>query len=193
MGWTSYHAETINGSINRKKECDSYFLEGLNRGHFAVLKSCVKGSVYYAAIQILLKKENGTDKEIPEEERETIGVVMLTSTDNSDYYNFAYKLMEESCGPCYYDCPESILCLLSETDNEWALEWREKCRRHNEKEKFLKNCPVGTVIHFLINGEERKVVKCGPAYQFKTPFWMTEDGCHYVKKTNIPDNFTVVR
>ena len=40
MGWTSYRANYYkNGKINKKAECDAYFMEGLNRGHFQVLKS----------------------------------------------------------------------------------------------------------------------------------------------------------
>ena len=55
MGWTSYHATYYkrNGSIDRKAECDAYFLEGLNRGHYEVLKSAVVGSVCYAAVRNL--------------------------------------------------------------------------------------------------------------------------------------------
>ena len=62
MGWTSYHAEHYkNGKIDRKAECDAYFLEGLNRGHFDVLKSSMVGSTYYAAIKPL-KKSGGKDE-----------------------------------------------------------------------------------------------------------------------------------
>ena len=52
MGWTEYQASYFykNGQINRKAECDAYFEEGLNRGHYKVLKSTLKGSVYYAAV-----------------------------------------------------------------------------------------------------------------------------------------------
>ena len=52
MGWTEYRASYFkSGKVDRKAECDAYFLEGHNRGHFDVLKSVVIGSVYYAAIK----------------------------------------------------------------------------------------------------------------------------------------------
>ena len=52
MGWTEYIATHITpkGQIDRKKECDAYFLEGLNRGFYEVVKSRMVGSVYYAAV-----------------------------------------------------------------------------------------------------------------------------------------------
>ena len=48
MGWTSYHATHYSktGTIDRKAECDGYFMEGLNRGHYRVEKSAMVGSVY---------------------------------------------------------------------------------------------------------------------------------------------------
>lgn len=40
MGWTSYHATYYkNGKVDRKAECDAYFMEGLNTGWYRVIKS----------------------------------------------------------------------------------------------------------------------------------------------------------
>ncbi len=36
--------------------------------------------------------------------------------------------LTETMGPYNYGCPARILDLLSPTDNEYALAWREKCR-----------------------------------------------------------------
>lgn len=49
--------------------------------------------------------------------------------------NFSYKDMDETMIPCYYDCPESILKLLSDTNNENALEYRRLCREKRRKRK----------------------------------------------------------
>ena len=39
MGLTVYMPTHFakSGNINRKEECDAYFMEGLNKGHFSVL------------------------------------------------------------------------------------------------------------------------------------------------------------
>ena len=142
MGWTEYHAThyKANGSVDRKMECDAYFMEGLNRGHFKVLKSCIKGKIYYAAVQSLKrfdgKNEAGEYVYTPIENGPVWAAIFIVETNSKDYYNFAYKDMDETMGPLYNDCPESILKLLSETDNELALAWRKACR---EEQKIRKN------------------------------------------------------
>lgn len=156
MGWTSYHATHYkNGKIDRKAECDAYFLEGLNRGHFDVLKSSMVGSTYYAAIRPL-KKSNGKDEngnyiyvDRPKEEQYVFAIVFLTSTDMKDYFNFSYKDMSEDMCPFQYDCPKSILKLLSPTDNEYANKWRKMCYENLKKKSDpnnLSNLPVGSII-----------------------------------------------
>ena len=155
MGWTSYHATHYkNGKVDRKAECDAYFTEGLNRGYYDILKSSMVGSVYYAAVRPLQrysKDDVGNEiiVDIPTNEQRVIGVVFLTSTDSKDYFNFSYKDMGETVGPCYYDCPKGILNLLTPTDSEWANNWRTKCREQLAKKNnpnALNKLPVGTLI-----------------------------------------------
>lgn len=113
----------VNGGVDRRAECDAYFMEGLNRGHYEVLKSTLVGTVYYAAVK-RLKKYEGHDKDgnlfysdLPLGEQKVFGAVFITSTSKKDYYNFGYKDMEETMGPGDCDCPKSIIDLLSETNN----------------------------------------------------------------------------
>lgn len=164
MGWTSYHAEHykyVKGHrvVDRKAECDAYFMEGLNRGHYNVLKSAMVGSTYYAAVQIM-KKYVGKDEQcnnifvdMPENEREIFCAIFLTATDMKDHFNFSYKDMTENMGPYKYDCPKGILDLLPPTDNEYALEWRKKCYERIAEKKnpnALNNLPVGTKIKVVL-------------------------------------------
>lgn len=157
MGWTSYHATHYkNGKVDRKAECDAYFMEDLNRGFYDVLKSSMVGSTYYAAVKPLKKYKDVNTKEIidiPKEEQRVFGVVFLTSVDNKDYYNFAYKDMDESMGPYKYDCPKSILDLLTPTESKYANEWRKACYENLAKKKNpngLNKLPVGTVIKVVM-------------------------------------------
>lgn len=160
MGWTSYCATHYkNGKIDRKAECDAYFLEGLNRGYYDVLKSAMVGSTYYAAVQHLKryigKDESGESQyeDVPENERTTFAVIFLTSTNSRDYFNFSYKDMSENSGPYKCDCPKGILDLLSPTDNEYALEWRKKCRENIARRNSLTSLnklPTGTQIKVVM-------------------------------------------
>ena len=195
MGWTSYHATHYkNGKVDRKAECDAYFMEGLNRGFYDVLKSSMVGSVYYAAVKPLKhygKDENGNETilDIPMDEQRVWGVVMLTSTDSKDYFNFSYKDMSESCGPCYYDCPKGILDLLSPTDSEWANNWRAKCREQLEKKKnpnSLSKLPEDTVIQVTMPFDTRfykegDVVKLTKIKYGKRCKWFTSR-CYFTQK-----------
>ncbi|NSW83918.1 MAG: hypothetical protein HPY90_11735 [Syntrophothermus sp.] len=70
------------------------------------------------------------------------GLVCLLDYRPNDYYNFGYKDMAEEMGPYFYNCPERILELLTPTDDEWALKWRETCwkviREKKEKKTYFK-------------------------------------------------------
>ena len=136
MGWTYYHAPTdCKGRVNRKAECDKISTwerrdeqtgELISSGR--VLKSRMVGSTYYAAVEL-----KGRAHPVPH-----VGCfVFLThgKAHKYDYMNFGYKDMDETCEPYYYDCPESILALLSPTDNENALKWRAACHERNAAKK----------------------------------------------------------
>jgi hypothetical protein len=192
MGWTSYHASYYkNCKIDRKAECDAYFMEGLNSGAFKIEKSAMIGSTYYAAVRALtksVKDENGeyTRVAIPENEQEVFGVVILTKTDNKDWFNFCYKEMTEDMGPYESKCPVSIIKLLSKTDNENAKAWRQRCIENATKKA---DHPIGTIIEFEDwTGKTIRIVKCAPAYQFKTAWWKYVDKNMYFTKKNIPWN-----
>lgn len=203
MGWTEYQARhfTNGGQINRKAECDAYFLEGLNRGHYKVIKSAMRGSVYYGAIMPLKRPqraENGDYlvnadgwyiyEDVPENEREVYGVVVLTYTRKG---HFGYKIISETSGPCEDRCPNSILDSLSPTNSKWANEWRDRCRTNAAKPSISK-LPIGTEIEFEHRGKIVTLRKSAPRYQFKTPFWINDADFTYFSKKRIPVDFRIV-
>lgn len=203
MGWTSYHATHYKrGQVDRKAECDAYFMEGLNAGYYSVLKSAMVGSVYYAAVMNLKRygkeQPDGTRpiEDVPETERRTWGMVFLTAVDGKRYHNFSYKDISEDMGPSESKCPESILKLLSPTDSEWANEWRTRCREYAKAQKSpdaLRNLPIGAVIRFKTrDGAAVEFEKHKPAYQFKRPFWFSWETGTYIPAKKIPDDYEIV-
>jgi hypothetical protein len=92
-----------------------------------------------------------------EDEASVFAAIFLTSTNSKDYFSFRYKEMDETYGPNCYDCPKSILDLLSPTDNDYAKVWRAKCYEKIEKKKqekknpdYLNNLPEGTIIQVVL-------------------------------------------
>jgi hypothetical protein len=85
-----------------------------------VLRSSMVGHVYYAAVESYA--EMGP--------KSVFAVVCLTRWNPKarDGYIFAYKDMDESCGPHECLCPARILDLLTEPANHYAREWRARCR-----------------------------------------------------------------
>lgn len=161
MGWTSYCAETKYNprtrrrEIDRKAECDKLFCDDMVSwdtneviGKFEVLKSAMVGSTYYAAV-----KRTRFATETEPEISCVFAAIVLTSTDMKDFYNFSYKDMDETCGPYKCDCPKAILDLLTSTENEYAIKWRETCRENLTKKNnpnALNKLPLGSVIKFTL-------------------------------------------
>ena len=145
MGWTSYHATHYkNGKVDRRAELDDKFNWEDESRKIEVLKSSMVGSTYYAAVKSFNKTNNFEC---------VTAVVCLTSINNKDYFNFAYKDMDETMGPYKYDCPKGILDLLGPTENEYANEWRKQCYENLAAKKnanSFNKLPVGSVIEVVM-------------------------------------------
>ena len=130
MGWTYTHKFPSMSITEYFKALVSENLEILD-------SALVNLHEWYAACR---DKRNG----------EVFALVYLVNSDNraKDGFNFGYKSMEESMGPCEDNCPERILNLLTETSNEWAIEWRQRCRRKIEQRAKAKTIKDGTVVRF---------------------------------------------
>lgn len=100
-----------------------------------VLKSALRGTRIWFAIRCTIKKTGETY---------VMATLAMTNYDPRQCW-FYIKMVDETCGPCYYDCPKSILDMLSEPRNEWSKNWREGCEEARKKLK-LSDLPFGTVI-----------------------------------------------
>jgi len=117
----------IMGWIYTQKDKDESILEFFQRnfdykkndGRYGKVIACavVKFRTAYLAFECFS----------PEIGKEVVGVVCKLDYAPNDYYNFGYKDIEESCGPAETECPERILKLLTPTDSEDGIKWREAC------------------------------------------------------------------
>lgn len=181
MGWLCYDINTNpKVEMDRVYNWDSKDENGNLTKKVSVLRSCVKGSHYYAAVKV----ENFINN------TEQITAVCCLTYYNPRVkkdYNFGYKSMDETMGPFMYSCPETILNLLTPTDNKCALEWREACRREINKRKTLNKLPYGALIKFKFNGEDMILQK---HMHFNKPRW--ENFMYYFKVSNIPQDFEIL-
>lgn len=184
MGWTSTDARfyTADGKVNRKAECDALYTWEGEKTKNEVIKSSMRGSVYYAAVRT-------TDKTTGHSE--VFAAVCLTSTRQDGGFNFGYKGMDEDMGPCEDDCPKGILVLLTDTGSKYANEWRERCwakiRDKKQNRQSLASIKIGEIIEFERGGVTIRAEKMAPAYQFKTPWFKVVGEFEYVHKTEIKD------
>ncbi len=131
MGWTGVSVWELPVNKNGKYDVKSYIdnimsYEGTGRT-WNVVKSVMVGSTWYGAVSCTDKERNRTN---------VFAEVVLTSINKNEFW---YKEMSENMGPFKYDCPASILEILSFTDNKYALEWREKCKDTAKYKKFRSN------------------------------------------------------
>jgi len=117
MGWSYYRPQ---GRIDRLTECRNVF--GREPSWATIVKDALVDDVYYAAM-----RSTKTNK--------VWALIVMTDVADGE---FGYKDMDETMGPFYYDCPNTILKLLSPTDNEYAKTWREKCYANTNKRKPTK-------------------------------------------------------
>lgn len=114
MGWTYIYRS---GRIDRLTECRNTF--GNEPKWATIVKDALVGDVYYAAMR---SAKTG----------EVWALIALTDIDG---HEFGYKDMDETMGPYCYDCPNSILKLLTPTNSEYAKDWRKKCRDNTNKRR----------------------------------------------------------
>lgn len=157
MGWTTY---------NRPKgESDQAHFERelLTNPIYEIVECSSVDRVFYAAVR---------DKTTAE----VWALVVLMRWMGGDH-NFGYKDMSETMGPVVANAPAKVLDALSPTDNEYALEWRRRCRaslaRRADARTRAKAVTVGVVIqlsyplHFK-NGKSASRFECVERTRYAT-------------------------
>lgn len=140
MGWLSI--QSLGGHAGPRAYLDHQFTHEDEQLRSRVLRSSIVRRVYYAAIEHVRPCEMG----------EVWACVCLIRYNPKarDGFIFAYKDMEESMGPYSYDCPATILDLLTATDNENALAWRAKCRETAVQRRTLAAKPKPRPGHVIV-------------------------------------------
>lgn len=145
MGWSSIYTGRLT-SQEKKQRIDRVRMWGGEE----VVKSCMVGTTYYAAVR---RKEDGV----------IYAVVALTQMEDGE---FGFKDISEICGPVEEKCPVGILKLLSPTDNKLAQEWRKRCLANHEAQLRLRRLKKSSLTGFIINTTQGYVSRITKAHLF---------------------------
>lgn len=126
MGWTSQHRDK--GTTN-----EEFFLASFKPGTRIHASGTVAGT-FYAAV------------ETPSQPGVIWAYVVLTQWAPKSEYNFTYKDMDETMGPCEVSAPLAVLKALTPTDNGYALEWRERCAQYQAQRKAMRGLKAGDSV-----------------------------------------------
>lgn len=119
MGWL--YMQSLGAHSGPRQYLDDQFTYTTETVRSTVLRSAlVRMRTYYAAVEHVRA----------DRPREVFAIVCLVRYNPRDRegYIFGYKDMDETMGPCEAECPAAILDLLTPTDSQYALAWRERCR-----------------------------------------------------------------
>ena len=125
MGWYGTFVDHNPTSKERKQIIDDECTFTNENGTYSVVKSTMKGNVWYGVRQFVPANGGPT--------------VRFAEVVKTEYLAKDGQLMEkpmtEDMGPYAYDMPVSYLKDLTDTDNEFANEWRMKVVEHNDVKK----------------------------------------------------------
>ncbi len=138
MGWTTTFREP--GMSDRaffEREFTAF-----GSGRREILACATVRNVFYAAV-----RENGPIPEGGGKLGEVWALVVLMQRTRG-VMNFGYKDMSESMGPVEAKAPASVLDQLTPTTNEYALEWRRRCREAIAYRAALPKVKRGDTVTF---------------------------------------------
>jgi hypothetical protein len=151
MGWTG---GALQGPFTARAAIEFEFgAEFLTR----VIDTVRYGTVIYAAVRA-------------RDEQQIFGLVLLAERQGGILYT---KPISEDMGPSEDRCPARILDLLTEPSNDWARQWRERCRARLAKPRPRD----GQTITFskpitFTNGQTHSTLTYQGGSRFRT-----DDGC----------------
>lgn len=130
MGWTVHFNCNLKSMIrDRIRPWENTKVEGYDRVTGETLKHCFRGAVTHSgrlwSVREVKWWRNG----------EVVNTVRYIALDLLVYSRqdegWAYKDIDESCGPYEIDCPLSYLEMTPQPESECAGPWREKVRAYH--------------------------------------------------------------
>lgn len=124
MGWSGTWHE---GKLNTAKEINEYLTSQWDTTKCRVLDATavVGKGVWYGLIEQLDEDGNGS------------GTFIAVTLFNKDNLQFWFKELTEFDGPNFVDVPLKFIKKASETNNEFALNWRKRVVEFQTKKAYI--------------------------------------------------------
>lgn len=168
MGWTYTHrgSTPVKDFLTDQVNCEN------EHGRWVLLDiAIVKMRTAYMAVEII--RRDKVTRQLDMATRKVVAFVFLLDYRQADPdYDIGYKDMDESVGPYESECPDRILKLLTPTDHEYAVQWRQRCWDNIARKKsfrLVKDAVIETRPIFFQDGRARsrfRVVSLKPLRLF---------------------------
>lgn len=114
MGWTfpyhTYNRKTLIQERITTFKSEKFVVE--------VVRHCVRGNNLWKLMQVT--RQDGSVERF----------IALDLMSKAGGETWGYKDLEDSCGPCYYNCPLSYVEACTATSSEYATKWRNNVREY---------------------------------------------------------------
>lgn len=129
MGWLFYDRIPANPEAEIRRICTAQD----NNRTMTPAAIARDGMNWYAAVRVTFASAEAAEASgvvrrfaLAPDHSYIFGAVFLTEISGG----WGYKDIDETMGPVESHAPAAILDLLSPTTDQWALDWRERCRKN---------------------------------------------------------------
>jgi hypothetical protein len=144
MGWLyGWHSPT---------EVRKHLREEIERSHTVLAERATAFSTHYWVLAEREHQEGGM--------RRIIFLFLIRGSKRAfGRGDYGYKDMDESMGPCYYDCPLDLIDMAGPPPNEYAATWREAVRAWHAKKRAKLALREGQLILLDFTGKFYRILK----------------------------------
>ena len=141
MGWSYTNFTTLKKTIQEQTapyngKNSPYEKDSPTYHEFICVQHCYRGSAFAGTLWKVMRKNlrKRSDDSIVESML-FIGCDLLRYDNTDNLHSWGVKEMDESCGPCEVNCPESYLEMVPLQDAGYAKDWRERVKEYHKNRR----------------------------------------------------------
>lgn len=152
MGWSYTNFTTLKRMIQEQTAPyngkDSTYNKDSDTYHeFQCVQHCYRGMSFAGTLWKVVRKtlKMKSDDSVVQTEL-FIGCDLLRYDNTDNLHAWGVKEMDETCGPCEVNCPESYLDLVPLQDVGYAKQWRERVKEYHIRRRVGRAMKKGKAI-----------------------------------------------